>query len=365
MPDFKSEREQLAILENLYSQQKYSEIEELAKSLKKDYPSSFQIRLLRVKALRELNRLPEAEEILNELTKQYPENVNILMELGDVLSITSRYQEALDIFNKILFLDPFHPTAKDKIVQVNKLLAQIPTKPVDVTAVPPPPPPSDTPAETPPPPPEDQAPVSFADRMEEQMKEFSDEAPKDEVIQEAFDAPPEEPPKTDSQIDDLPESEKTDPGLKRAFEEGMNELDLNGQFTDSADLEALQDIETEESKIPAMQVPQESVPEPPPPPAEPQEPIEAPTEQVPQVPSPEGEAEPESSEDNFITESAAELYLSQGLYSEALSIFEKLYQLKKDETILQKIEDVKSKRLIQKKIQMLSDFLKIIQNKGE
>lgn len=73
----------------------------------------------------------------------------------------------------------------------------------------------------------------------------------------------------------------------------------------------------------------------------------------------------EGEDSDFVTESAAELYLSQGLFEEALKIYEQLYSLNKEEAFLLKINEVKKKRLNQKKIQLLSEFLNKIQKKGE
>ena len=84
------------------------------------------------------------------------------------------------------------------------------------------------------------------------------------------------------------------------------------------------------------------------------------TEKVPEsspVPPAEGE--------DFITESAAELYFSQGLYEEALFVYEKLYLASKEERYLNIIEDLKMKCVGQKKIQALTAFLELIHRRSE
>ena len=84
MTDFRDERVQLKILENLYGNKKYEEVEKTAKELHDHFPTSFQIKLLRVKALKELKRFPDAEDILRDLIKVYPENVSWIEHKRDV-----------------------------------------------------------------------------------------------------------------------------------------------------------------------------------------------------------------------------------------------------------------------------------------
>jgi hypothetical protein len=85
------------------------------------------------------------------------------------------------------------------------------------------------------------------------------------------------------------------------------------------------------------------------------------------MPGPEDEQEsPEIKEEmEFVTESAAELYLSQGLYKDALKIYEKLYAAQQDERFLLKINQLNAHIISQKKIQRLTDFGKLIQKRGE
>jgi hypothetical protein len=86
---------------------------------------------------------------------------------------------------------------------------------------------------------------------------------------------------------------------------------------------------------------------------------------APEMPA-EAETAPEEAEkDDFITESAAELYQKQGLYDEALTIYEKLYAVEKLEKYLTKIQQLKRKRVLDRQIQALNEFLRRIQQKGE
>ncbi|MCP5103299.1 MAG: hypothetical protein GY950_07970 [bacterium] len=78
-----------------------------------------------------------------------------------------------------------------------------------------------------------------------------------------------------------------------------------------------------------------------------------------------GEAVKEDEEMGFLTESAAELYLSQGLYQDALVIYNKLYDAQKEERFFLKIKQLNAHILSQQKIQRLSGFLELIKKKGE
>jgi len=70
-------------------------------------------------------------------------------------------------------------------------------------------------------------------------------------------------------------------------------------------------------------------------------------------------------EAEIVTESAAELYLKQGLLADAQEIFEKLYTTQKEEKFLIKIDQLKHQRKIQKKILLLNELLRVIKQKGE
>jgi hypothetical protein len=66
--------------------------------------------------------------------------------------------------------------------------------------------------------------------------------------------------------------------------------------------------------------------------------------------------------EEFITESAAKLYIDQGLYNNAIVIYEKLLKKSKEEKYSERI--IKIKRS-QKIIQKLESFSKLIKNMGE
>jgi hypothetical protein len=75
--------------------------------------------------------------------------------------------------------------------------------------------------------------------------------------------------------------------------------------------------------------------------------------------------EPGTEEPGFVTESAAELYVEQGLLDDALDIYKKLYDSRKEERFLSKIEDVKRIIVNQKKVRVLNELLKHIKQQGE
>ena len=63
-------------------------------------------------------------------------------------------------------------------------------------------------------------------------------------------------------------------------------------------------------------------------------------------PIPEVKEVPETKEEmEIMTESAAELYLSQGLYEDALKIYEKLYAIQQEERFILKMKQLKCKFL--------------------
>ncbi len=69
-------------------------------------------------------------------------------------------------------------------------------------------------------------------------------------------------------------------------------------------------------------------------------------------------------EEDFITMSAARVYVNQGLFKDALIILEKIYQRDKSNDILIKIERVKSKIKAIKKVEILTLFMDRIKMKG-
>lgn len=74
-------------------------------------------------------------------------------------------------------------------------------------------------------------------------------------------------------------------------------------------------------------------------------------------------AEPENTGDGFMTESAAELYLKQGLWKDALDIYKNLYQTQKEERFLVKINHLKKQLITRKQIALLTEFLAVVKRR--
>ncbi len=110
-----SEREGLDRLESLFKEENYKEASAFASDLREKYPSSFQIGFLNYKILVNLERYSDSENILDELLKLYPENINLLLEKGNILIERGKTAESKLFFDKVLFLDPFNSKAKEGV----------------------------------------------------------------------------------------------------------------------------------------------------------------------------------------------------------------------------------------------------------
>lgn len=323
MTDLKQEKEQLAVLENFFWQKKFSEALILAEQLNKEFPHSFQINFIYVKILKEEKKWQEAEDVLKQLMSSFPDNVSILKEWADVSFNLRHLEEAEKTYNKILFLDPFNVGAKEAMKKLKIMVA--PTAPAQPQAEPPAPTPPAAPASIPPQPEaaSAQKPVSKGDTLPE------------------------------SYFEDLgvPEFQKQQPEINDTQPESAKVKDFFEKTDDNININ-LDDF------YPPAEEPQS------PPPMEKEEPsfkdVAPPVEQAPTPIKADEENDTE-----FATESAAQLYLSQGLYKEAISIYNKIFRLSRDERYLKKIEDVKSKMTGMKKIERLTQLLESIKKEGE
>jgi len=70
--------------------------------------------------------------------------------------------------------------------------------------------------------------------------------------------------------------------------------------------------------------------------------------------------DPAIEETGFVTESAAQLYLKQGLLDDALVIYKKLYDSRKEEKFLSRITQLKQLIITQKKIRVLNELLEYL-----
>jgi tetratricopeptide (TPR) repeat protein len=350
MADLLNEKDQLIALEGLLKENKVAAALELALKLLKEFPDSFQIQFTHAKVLRATGQLPQAAAVLEKLIPAHRGHLNLLLEMAAVSRELKQHSQALDYYNQALFIDPFNKQAK-------KALAEL----------------RENPAAGQPAPGKNPAPrVAYE---QEKKKWQADTLPEEEIGKILDDEKwqddegREEPITRDSirmedEIEILkpsipgvdeayvpPETIKvegpknlTDPALEESLMPHPDFLPGNGSEDDErVTTDDVADVLTgggEKSKADT-----------------------ASTRRPPDLSKKPATAAPLEG-DEFVTESAARLYLSQGLYEEALFIYEKLQRQKPDEKFARKIEELKSKCQCQKKIQALTAFLQIIQERG-
>jgi tetratricopeptide (TPR) repeat protein len=354
----RDERTQLKALEDLFAQKRFSSAFGVAKKLKDEFPRSFHIRFFYVRILEELNRLSEAEDALKELMLVFPNNIKLLMEMGKLGVTLNKYDEALDYFNKILFLDPFNSEAKASIDKINII------KKADIKR--------------------DKSELGFASYSgakiyrADTLPEFDSKSVKEAMRKtDAFKMPPPVPP-DDEDADEM-EIKLEKPifhiDLDENEYENENEEEENGnqpgtESTDEVEPEAdfiLSDLEPEWTPEPdtiTLNEPEMYIESEPAVVAEP-EPGWIPEPELEPEPEPleEPRDENETTDIEFVTESAAELYLKQNLISDAIVIYEKLYDARKEERFLLKIVQLRRQIVYREKIRYLSNLLNVIRNK--
>jgi len=410
-----TEKDQLSDLEKLYKEKKYEEFLASAEKLIADYPESFSINFLYGKVLSDLNRLSESEEILRSLIHSYPDNINLLAELGNLCFRLRNFEQATDYFNKILFLDPFNPLAKQAIDRIEA--EKIKSMPGDAQTQPP--------IEKAHPEPTHLHPI-VDDEYEDTVDEFANDSLKEGYLPEEPQAenPQEQPPlkveepihqyrdislEPDEPMSFPEDSQEILPDeVERQTESGMNTkeaYELDPESIATEDFQEAPVVQQEESsreedipsKIPAQsEASTESVEDssqaspvssepvmkiddavsadpvleteaPTPEPTPPSEPAAQTIDsKEPDSEDSQSKESTDAGEDlDFVTDSAAELYLSQRHYEEALKVYEKLYILKKDDSYQQIIKNVKIKCIKQRQINTLNAFLKKIQQRSE
>jgi len=323
MADMKSEKEQLKALGNLFQQKRFSDALELAKKASSDYPNSYHIKFLYARTLKELNKLAEAEEVLKELMLLYPNNINLLLESGHLAVIRNKFAEGNEFYNKILFLDPFNTEAKNSKEKINMIKkGRLPGKaigdslyhqnkklqPVDV----------DTPGTLP----------EFDSRK---LRHIINEEP----------PPPPPPPALGMEEIDSPPGMEATILVPPPIPDDMNAANI----PDIPDIPDILEtpIEMEQVMAAESQEPKEMIQK-----------AEAPWQE-----------EPGIEETGFVTESAAQLYVKQGLLDDAVVIYKKLWDSRKEERFLAKIKELKRVLVSQKKIRVLNELLEHIKLRGE
>lgn len=372
MVDLKNERIQLRALENLFAQKRFSEALTFAEKLIGDYPNSYHIGFINVKILKELNRLREAEAEALKLMHLSPGNINLLLELGTICLKLNKYDESYDYYNKVLFLDPFNNEARDSMDKIKALKKvsgegeQKEKKLMDFIAHPR----SDKDKEDTAPELEEEqiSPLSLGVEFEsiepekaaDESLEFVEPFQPGEQVEsiesiESIESPDQnEPAEVISQI---PKTTVPAADLVEAAEiaeiEGMAEIPGVVDVAGEVDTMGTQTVDPYAAFYNEETV--ESVEE------------TAPVEEAMQMPGtpPITTMEEPGDAAEFVTESAADLYLTQGLYDDALRIYEKLYATQKEGRFLLKVKQLRAHKAGREKIRRLDEFLKLIQMKGE
>ncbi len=122
MANFQNEREQLILLESLLKQKQFADGLAQAEKVLQQFPSSFQLKFLKIIFLKELGKIDLALQALLEMYARFGDNILILKELADLNFQQKKYPESLLFYNKLLFLDSFNMHAQERVKQINDLL---------------------------------------------------------------------------------------------------------------------------------------------------------------------------------------------------------------------------------------------------
>lgn len=344
MTDFQNERARLADLEALLRQKKHDEAIALGTELIEQYPDSFLIRLQLARALKESSSLLRAESVLSVMESRYGDNITFLIERGDLLRRLVRLSDAEKDYQKILFLDPFNSKAKaalDEIQSERKNQSEVAFEVVDY-----------------------------------RRAEFKDDQTVPELILKTDEEPEPVAYEPVIDLDAEPDSDPFFNPVDRAAEPDSFDEDKGAApyFNEEPQVELEERVETENFELEASHPPistyvdngvsdnwiqvdiaasgQDTDPQPE---------IEGQPMQISDLeedgsfededpPVLESEMESESSdlssqnhEMGFVTESAAKLYAQQGLYTEALAIYERLGQISYPEKYSHQVDKIKHK----------------------
>lgn len=118
MANFQNEREQLAQLEGLFQQMKFVDGLAQSEAVLAQFPASIQLRFLRYKFLRALNRGGEALQQLREMHAMFGDNIMVLKELAGLHFQQGQFPESLLYYKKLLFLDSFNSQALERVKQI-------------------------------------------------------------------------------------------------------------------------------------------------------------------------------------------------------------------------------------------------------
>ena len=323
-----SEREGLDRLESLFKEGSFKEASAFASDLREEYPSSFQIGFLNYRILVNLERYSESENILDELLKLYPENINLLLEKGELLVGRGKTAESKLFFDKVLFLDPVNSKAKEGVDRIKSV--------------------------------ESGSPAGFEKRergkvvLEDTMKEADLERFMKEDTSEGSESGEvgEEEPEEELDISmsesgigfsaDMEKLMSTPPsGEETSSQAEEKELVSDEMIKTSGKVEsALEELDKfSRSDISDLGLAKEP------------EVLEK---------EPEVEESNNGGDEAFVTESAALLYLKQGLYDDARNVYIKLYKGSDENLFIKKIDKVERVEKAKLKIIALEGFLEKI-----
>jgi tetratricopeptide (TPR) repeat protein len=122
LANFQSEREQLAQLEWLFEQKKFSEGLARTEAVLREFPASFQIKFLRYKFLRELQQNVEAMQLLRQLHAMSGDNIMVVKALAELCFQQKQFPESLLYYKKLIFLDSFNSQAQERLKLLQGML---------------------------------------------------------------------------------------------------------------------------------------------------------------------------------------------------------------------------------------------------
>lgn len=311
MTDFHNERAHLAELEGLLRQGKLDEAVALGSDLVEQYPESFLIRLHLARALKENNNLLRAETVLSAIGNRYGDNITFLIERGDLLRRLGRLEEAEQDYQKILFLDPFNSRIKTALEEIRS----------------------------------DQETASEAafEVVDYSGEGFRDDQTVPELIVKEHEEPAEISYEPVLDLDAEPENEQFFNPVKSESADEEDDLRLFDESPETGATElSLPEVESKDTDD--LEKPDDGW-------------IQVDISPPQEAEAPEAPATLSNHEAGFVTESAARLYAQQGLYREALSIYERLGQLGSPDKYRQQIGKIKRRIVAERQLHYFQNML--------
>lgn len=340
-----SEREGLERLESLFREKNYKEASAFAADLHERFPSSFQIGFLHYRILVNLESYSESENILDELLKLYPENINLLLEKGKLLIGRGKTAESKLFFDKVLFLDPFNSKAKEGVDRIKggdsdshpgfeeigngKAVLEDTMRESDLERF-----------------------MEDNSESDSEVEKTGEKEPEKELdiniaeVEMGFKSPLEEKGSTFDEVpgdlterdpiieNKVPDDSTDIPGKEDSIKVPDESLKVSGKVESALEeLDKFSRADIDDLGLEKLTDESEKGPE---------------------------KTEIESPDDAFATESAAALYIKQGLYGEAKEVYGKLYRGSDENLFAEKIEKVKRIEKANLKILALESFLEKI-----